>query len=434
LGSRSASHTYFNNRLPTRALTWKIPPAEATSTMAAQAVEGLSFSQEKKNYIVNTLDPILEQMVQECLLEMPADVPAFMLTWLQKRSGLGLQDPVTLRAKRDMLKKELASMKEFVVSATDAAASAKRMSIGADSDEESDDDDMIDEPIPPPEASRKPRASVSAEVYGEWNKARPFVAPQHPKTPAQTEKLRRILTNSFMFANLEEKDLQVVLLAMVERTFSAGKKIITEGEDGEVLFVIEEGNPICKKWINGQEKVVKQCRPGDVFGELALLYNSPRAATVEAVDKCICWELDRETFTHIVKEAATKQTKMYESFLEQVSLFATLDKYERSQICDALKTERFGKGQAVVREGEEGNKFYIVEEGELAAIKSNDIVKDYRSGDYFGELALLNNEPRKASVVVTSATAKVLSLDRKSFTKMLGPLQELLRRKAGEYK
>merc|ERR1719188_1707792 len=95
--------------------------------------------------------------------------------------------------------------------------------------------------------------------------------------------------------------MDVVLMAMAEKNFPSGSRIITEGDDGNHLYVIEDGSPVCKKMIDGENKVVKKCKPGDVFGELALLYNNPRAATVEAVDKCLCWQLDRETFNYIVK-------------------------------------------------------------------------------------------------------------------------------------
>jgi cAMP-dependent protein kinase regulator len=80
--------------------------------------------------------------------------------------------------------------------------------------------------------------------------------------------------------------------------------------------------------------------------------------------------LDRDTFNHIVKEAAQKQRDKYESFLKQVEILSTIDGYELSQICDALKSSRFSKGDIVIRENEMGDVFYIVEEGEAIATKT----------------------------------------------------------------
>merc|ERR1712190_383820 len=100
-----------------------------------------------------------------------------------------------------------------------------------------------------------------------------------------------------MFSELESQDMETVLMAMQEKTVQVGEKVIVEGADGDFLFVIEKGDLDCIKNINGEDKVVKTCSPGDVFGELALLYNCPRAASVVAKQNAICWQLDRESFS-----------------------------------------------------------------------------------------------------------------------------------------
>merc|ERR1712032_1144161 len=228
-------------------------------------------------------------------------------------------------------------------------------------------------------------------------------------------------------------------MAMKEVDFSAGTTVINEGEDGDYLFVIEKGALDCVKDLNGEKKVVKTCSPGDVFGELALLYNCPRAATCVAKEAIVAWQLDRESFNHIVKDAAVKQRQKYDSFLKSVALISSIDAYERSQIADALKPETYNKGDVIVKQDDPGDKFYIVEEGSLYANKTipsegEKRVMDYKSGDCFGELALLKNQPRAASVIVASDTAKVLSMTRVSFSKMLGPLQTILAKNVAAYK
>merc|ERR1712039_1154756 len=142
----------------------------------------------------------------------------------------------------------------------------------------------------------------------------------------------------------------------------------------------------CVKKIDGAEKVVKTCSPGDVFGELALLCNCPRAASVVAKDASVCWQLDRDSFSHIVKEAAVKRRNKYDQFLKSVALISSIDSYERSQIADALKSESFKKGEIIVKQDEPGDKFYILEEGVLYASKAipgqgEKNVMDYKPGD-----------------------------------------------------
>jgi cAMP-dependent protein kinase regulator len=79
---------------------------------------------------------------------------------------------------------------------------------------------------------------------------------------------------------------------------------------------------------------------------------------------------------------------------------------------------------------------YFLVEGECFAQKDINgtatSVKDYISGDYFGELALLRNEPRAASIIAKTKVTTV-SMDRHAFKRMLGPLEELLKRNVDLY-
>lgn len=100
---------------------------------------------------------------------------------------------------------------------------------------------------------------------------------------------------------------------------------------------------------------------------------------------------------------------------------------------DTLKEEKYQQGDYIIREGEEGQSLYIILEGKVVATKimengTSKTLKHYSSGEYFGELALLKNTPRAANIVVDSPTAKVLSLDRKTFMRLLGPLDNILQR------
>lgn len=103
--------------------------------------------------------------------------------------------------------------------------------------------------------------------------------------------------------------------------------------------------------------------PGGSFGELALLYNAPRAASIQSVGESVLFALDRATFNNIVKEATIKRRERYENVLAKVELLKQMEPYERIQICDALKEAHFNPDEWVIREGEEGNTFYMVEKG-----------------------------------------------------------------------
>jgi cAMP-dependent protein kinase regulator len=140
------------------------------------------------------------------------------------------------------------------------------------------------------------------------------------------------------------------------------------------MYVVESGTLNCTKVFKGQTQptFLKEYHPGEGFGELALLYNAPRAATITAKTEAIAWKLDRDTFNHIVKDAAAKKREKYENFLSSVKILTSLDPYERSKIADALKEEKYKKGDYVITEGDVGDKFYLIIEGEAIATKKLD--------------------------------------------------------------
>merc|ERR550537_1586573 len=140
---------------------------------------------------------------------------------------------------------------------------------------------------------------------------------------------------------------------MKEVQVETGVRVINQGEAGDFLCVIESGQLECFIQLpDGSAKNVKTCVAGDVFGELALLYNCPRAASVEANEKSILWQLDRDTFNHIVKEAASKKRSRYDPFLAKVPLLASMDAYERGQITDALRPINMEAGKDICKQGD----------------------------------------------------------------------------------
>merc|ERR1712098_716647 len=131
----------------------------------------------------------------------------------------------------------------------------------------------------------------------------------------------------------------------------------------------------------------------------------------ESGEECTLWKLDRNTFNYIVKDAAAKKRNEYEAFLGKVVLLEGMDAYERSQVADALKVEVHKEGGEVIKQGAKGDTFFIIEQGTCKVVKDGSEVMQLKSGDFFGELALLTSEVRAASVIATS-DVKLLTLDR----------------------
>jgi cAMP-dependent protein kinase regulator len=128
-------------------------------------------------------------------------------------------------------------------------------------------------------------------------------------------------------------------------------------------------------------------------------------------------------------DAAFARRRMYENFLAEVPLLQSLTTYERSKVADALETVKFSNGSTIIKEGEPGENFFILESGSAEVYKAGNstCLKAYSKGDYFGELALLNDAPRAASVVAKS-DVKVAKLGKNGFARLLGSLEGIMRR------
>ncbi|KAL1610068.1 hypothetical protein SLS60_001733 [Paraconiothyrium brasiliense] len=300
--------------------------------------------------------------------------------------------------------------------------------------------------IGPPDAQNLPnnynlnrRTSVSAESlnpassdHSDWT------PPRHPKSEEQQARLREAVAGNFLFSHLDDDQSSQVLGALQEKPIpTKGIKVIQQGDVGDYFYVVEKGsfdiyvNPSGKLEAgpDGQGNKVGSVGPGGSFGELALMYNAPRAATVVSAEQSNLWALDRVTFRRILMDSAFQRRRMYEGFLEEVPLLASLTPYERSKIADALETKKFPPGTHIIKEGDVGESFYILESGAAEVYKRGNEkpVHRYEKGDYFGELALLNDAPRAASVVSTTEV-KVATLGKNGFQRLLGPVEGIMRR------
>ncbi|ODV93203.1 hypothetical protein PACTADRAFT_51820 [Pachysolen tannophilus NRRL Y-2460] len=269
------------------------------------------------------------------------------------------------------------------------------------------------------------RVSVSAEILNpDTFSGDSWKPPRHDITPEQLARLKKTVADNFLFSQLDEESLHTVIYALEEKKVPNGTTIIRQGDEGDFFYVLEEGS--VDYFVNGVK--VGSTGPGSSFGELALMYNSPRAATTIATSNCVLWALDRLTFKRILLEGTAKKRSMYEEFLKEVPVLKPLSSYARNKLADALHTEKFRPNENIVTEGERGENFYFVETGEAEIIrKDKGVIGKLHKGDYFGEVALLNDLPRQATVkAITDVT--VVTLSKSGFKRLLGPtVEEILR-------
>lgn len=254
-----------------------------------------------------------------------------------------------------------------------------------------------------------------------------FEHPSYPKSETELNFIDEALGDNFIFSSLNSKERTRLIGAMKKEEARAGTNIITQGEDGEFFYIVERG--IVAFIADGEN--VGSCGIGASFGELALLYDAPRAATCLAQTDCSLWKVDQYTFRHMLARQANLHERNLCDVLKKVELFNHLAIGDLHRFYDALTPVRFEEGERIINKGDEGSVFYIIQEG---VVKCHDIgLGDSQFvdqilgvGDWFGERALLTGEPRAANVTAIS-NCILMAISRETFEATFGSLQEQMK-------
>ena len=268
--------------------------------------------------------------------------------------------------------------------------------------------------------------------------------------------LASAVARSLLFAPLSSPERATLLHSMTPVTCSAGQVIIREGDAvADKFFVLEKGAAVATVSVkegddkgNGtddkggasgekrKEKRVREYGPGSSFGELALLYSSPRAATVTATAPSKLWVLDSAVYAAVRRAAAAAAATRRAGLVRSVPLLQPLSEATRGVVADALERVEFADGATVFEQGEVGDALYLVDEGAVKMVaaagkrkegaeegeeNSKVVVATVTAGGHFGERALFRSEPRSASAVTEGYTV-LYRLPDAAFTALLGPL------------
>ena len=317
---------------------------------------------------------------------------------------------------------------------SEAGQKYKDMNSHKENNHESEDEEFV----PPPTRPRGRRQAVAAESYDPTKENNVEIV-SYPKTEKQLNFLEKAVKDILLFKSVDKKQFTVVLSSFFPREVKENELIIKQGDDGDNFYVVETGiYDIFIESENGRKKIATIDGKGS-FGELALMYNCPRAATIVAVSQGTLWCLDQKVFRAIVVTAAAKQRQRFEELLEKVPMLADLTAYERMNLADALDVKNIVDGKCIIREGDEAQNMYFIMEGKVKISVRPDKTKMEertiayaKDGEYFGELALVLNKPRVASVYAEGDVVLAV-LDTAAFERLLGPCVEIMKRNIEDY-
>jgi len=277
------------------------------------------------------------------------------------------------------------------------------------------------------------RGAVSAEVYTD-DDVKDYVKKVITKDYKTMAALSKAIEKCVLFSHLDETERSDIFDAMFPVNALSGEYIIKQGDDGDNFYIIDQGEVD----IYVDKNPVTSLGEGASFGELALIYGTPRAADVRAKTQLKLWAIDRDSYRRILMGSTLRKRKMYDEFLSKVSILESLDKWERCTVADALEPVTFEPEQEVVVQGQAGNDFFIIVEGTAVVLQKTNNSEQYTqvgvlgASDYFGEIALLLDRPRAATVMARSVL-KCVKLDRPRFERVLGECSEILKRNIRQY-
>jgi serine/threonine protein kinase/CRP-like cAMP-binding protein len=257
-----------------------------------------------------------------------------------------------------------------------------------------------------------------------------FIPPIYPKIAAEIKFVDEALGENFIFSSLSKEEREQLIYAMQKQEVEKDTVIIQQGDqESDYFYIIDSGQV---SFIVNSSSVGSAARGGS-FGELALLYNSPRAATCMASTNCTLWKVDQHTFRHLLARNARQEEEKVCGVLEKIPLFSALDRPLWLRVADALTYVKFRQNDRIITKGEEGKVFYIIQSGtvkvhDIGLGDSQFVDQVLGEGDWFGERALLTGEPRAANVTVVSEEVATLCLSRNQFEEVIGPFQTIVER------
>jgi len=254
--------------------------------------------------------------------------------------------------------------------------------------------------------------------------------PEYKKSEKCQDLIRAaILDNDFM-KNLETSQIKEIVDVMYPMEYAKGSLIIKEGDVGSIVYVMEEG----KVEVSREGKFLSVMSAGKLFGELAILYNCQRTATIKAATDCKLWAIERQCFQTIMMRTGLIRQSEYTTFLKSVPTFVNLPEETLIKIADVLEETHYREGEYIIRQGAMGDTFFIISKGRVKVTKKEGageekFIRNLHKGDFFGEKALSGEEVRTANIIADDTEGVIcLVIDRDSFAQLIANLEEIRKR------
>jgi CRP-like cAMP-binding protein len=237
--------------------------------------------------------------------------------------------------------------------------------------------------------------------------------------------LQSMLQRIAIFPGLSQEEVFLISSRLQTEKFREGTEMVKQGDLGDKFYIVKSGRVevLVRDDTNGTERVVAHLSEGDYFGEIALLGDVPRTATCRATAPVEVWVLNKRDFNQLVRRHFDLSEKLDRAvanmtMLKRMPLFRELTYKQIDMILSRLRSKTVPAQTTIIRQGEPGDAFYIIRSGEVMVTAMSEtgerIMAELGEAEYFGEIALVTDRPRTATVTSASET-ELLILEKIDF-------------------
>lgn len=235
-----------------------------------------------------------------------------------------------------------------------------------------------------------------------------------PKDEKDIQLISNVLRKHYIFNSIDRESQMVIIKKVKCYEIGAKELIFEQGQPGVCFFIVSSGKLEVKA---GNEKSI--LGPGMSFGELALMDDRPRTATVRTIEACVLWGLDRKTFMRAVKKIRIHEYEDNKKLINSVSIFDILTSSQKESLLSACVTQKRSTGDVIVKETDSSDLFFIVKEGVAVCTTEKNESREIHKGDFFGEHALMYQVPRMHTVVAATEV-RLISISKENLLEVLG--------------
>jgi len=216
--------------------------------------------------------------------------------------------------------------------------------------------------------------------------------------------------------------------------------IIVQNDTGDSFYVLERGRVKIMRRANAYEDAheIRRLGKGAHFGELSLLNEEPRSATVTVVSETArALKLSKAAFDEIITKLRSlggdrKKEVSAKAIVERVPMFKTLSAALKKKILDTMEEQKFAPGTYICKQGTNGTSFYIITSGQCKITLNTDNgkekeVRQYKAGDFFGENALVDAATTKRTAnVIATEDVTCMTLSKAEFNYLMKGVKSIL--------